>query len=445
MSEKTTLVFGIVIILCIVILSQVIQFELNSQIQVISEYDLEMTVPSLFLLNTLEGSFAKMNGHVYEYVMTGFDDEKRYYFESQETIEKTLKKYDDVIFIKNSNGDYIADEETRKQMQEFVLKFDSMLNEYLLYGEQMMDSTYSQKNSDVQMQIRNEVELGEQNITNLIMRTKEIGQNTRILNDNLLYELSATNSNLLLITSVLETVLILVIVIVMYRSINVRMNLVKKFANLENMSTIGEMSARIAHDVRNPLGVIKNSLFLLESLPENNPNAAKYLQIMHKSVEKIDHQINDVLNFVKGHDLNIESSCLLNIVKNSLKNLTIPHNVTVNLIPSDSELQLEVDPYQMDIVFTNILLNSIQSIGDDVGTITIKVVEDSDDVSIEFIDSGVLNADINKIFEPLYTTKMTGTGLGLVSCKKIIDAHNGKINAKSFPTTFTITLPKINK
>ena len=79
------------------------------------------------------------------------------------------------------------------------------------------------------------------------------------------------------------------------------------------------------------------------------------------------------------------------------------------------------------------------------GTIEIKIKSDSDNVVIDFIDSGIgiPNEFLDKIFEPLFTTKQKGTGLGLASCKNIIEQHYGKISVHNNPTTFTIRLPKI--
>jgi len=80
-----------------------------------------------------------------------------------------------------------------------------------------------------------------------------------------------------------------------------------------------------------------------------------------------------------------------------------------------------------------------------VGTISINITKKEDNVIIEFIDSGILNEAVDKIFKPLFITKMTGTGLGLVSCKIIVENHGGKISTTSFPTTFTIILPITKK
>jgi len=80
----------------------------------------------------------------------------------------------------------------------------------------------------------------------------------------------------------------------------------------------------------------------------------------------------------------------------------------------------------------------------DSGKIDIRVIRDADNVIISFENSGpsIPEKIISKIFDPLFTTKQEGVGLGLVSCRKIVDAHKGKIDVKNNPTTFTVVLPQ---
>ena len=96
------------------------------------------------------------------------------------------------------------------------------------------------------------------------------------------------------------------------------------------------------------------------------------------------------------------------------------------------------------MVFNNILINAIQAIGKQNGEINIKFEEEEEFIAIHFENSGppIPESILPHIFEPLITTKEIGTGLGLASCKKIIENHGGIIDAKNNPTTFTIRLPK---
>jgi len=130
-----------------------------------------------------------------------------------------------------------------------------------------------------------------------------------------------------------------------------------------------------------------------------------------------------------------------NIITDALDSLYILNNITLKLPKNDVELIC--DPRKLAVVFVNLILNGIQSV-DGKGTIEIRLKEYTDDIVIEVEDSGsgIQQKDLNKIFEPLYTTKQTGTGLGLISCKTIIEQHGRTIIVSSNPKLFTVTLPK---
>ncbi|KEQ55809.1 Sensor protein ZraS, partial [Marine Group I thaumarchaeote SCGC AAA799-N04] len=119
----------------------------------------------------------------------------------------------------------------------------------------------------------------------------------------------------------------------------------------------------------------------------------------------------------------------------------ITHTNTIHTIP---DIMLYVDEKQIQTVFSNIILNAIDATKK--GKISIIAKETEDGIQIEFIDSGpgISKDKINNIFEPLYTTKQSGTGLGLSSAKRIIESHGGIIEVQNNPTKFTITLPKNN-
>jgi len=119
----------------------------------------------------------------------------------------------------------------------------------------------------------------------------------------------------------------------------------------------------------------------------------------------------------------------------------IPPNIKINL--PKNNITLRCDPKKLEAVFTNLILNAIDAVGDS-GVIDIKATENENDVQIEFQNSGpeIPKDDIPKIFDPLFTTKQVGTGLGLSSAKLIVEQHGGKINVRNNPTTFVITMPK---
>ncbi len=213
----------------------------------------------------------------------------------------------------------------------------------------------------------------------------------------------------------------------------------------ERLSAIGELSGRLAHDLRNPLSVMKMSIDLIKQHPADakisDSIITKRLDLIEKSIERISHQVDDVLGYVRNSPLKLSATSLRKIILGSIDKVNVPHDVTITV--SDSDVIASCDSVKLDAVFINLIVNAIQAMPQE-GTIEIKIKSDNDDAVIDFIDSGIgiPKEFMDKIFEPLFTTKQKGTGLGLASCKNIIEQHNGKISVKNNPTTFTIRLPK---
>lgn len=217
----------------------------------------------------------------------------------------------------------------------------------------------------------------------------------------------------------------------------------KKLLVSEKMTAIGELSARLAHDIKNPLTMIKNTVKLLRTQQgkQIDEYVLKRFDMVDDSIFRISHQIDGVMDYLKCTPLKTAPASLIGILKSSILPLSIPANVKINFPSTD--LTLKCDAIKMEIVFGNILLNSIQAIADAPGQVYVRFAKKPDSVIIEVADSGpgIPQEHLAQIFDPLFTTKQKGTGLGLTSCKNIVEQHGGKISAKNNPTTFTIVLP----
>ena len=220
--------------------------------------------------------------------------------------------------------------------------------------------------------------------------------------------------------------------------------LTKKIAKREKIVVIGELASRFSHDIRNPLSNIQMAVDMLQknkNIVSNHSNEEKF-QIITKNLDRISHQVNDVLDFVRTHPLEKKDLSMLVCLSESISTMDIPKNIKINLPKED--VSIYGDSSSLQIVCKNLILNAIQAIGNQEGNITLRFDEESQYSIIEIEDSGpgFHESQISEIFEPLITTKQEGTGLGLLSCKNIIENHGGTIIAKNNPTTFTIRLPK---
>lgn len=217
----------------------------------------------------------------------------------------------------------------------------------------------------------------------------------------------------------------------------------EKLLKAEKLSAIGTMSSRLAHDLKNPLTKISNSFELIQLQLGNtiDPSLKKKFQILERGVNEIDRIIDDTLNFVRTTSLQLSKTSFSQILLNTLDSLSVPKLITIS--GPNNDLELECDSRKIEAVLSNLLANSIQAMKDS-GDIQIKLEETSEENIIKIQDSGpgIPKEILPKIFEPLFTSKEFGTGLGLGICKSIIEQHNGEISVTQNPTTFVITLPK---
>jgi signal transduction histidine kinase len=211
----------------------------------------------------------------------------------------------------------------------------------------------------------------------------------------------------------------------------------------EKLFTIGELSARLAHDIRNPLSVIKNSINILASKKNVDAKTMAAYDRIQRAVERITYQIDDVLNFVKPRVTSLKNTSLHEILTSVLARIEIPKTVVITIPPNNIEFVGDV--ISLEIVFVNLITNALQAINNS-GEITIDANVKNGKIAIKIHDDGpgISNDILPQIFDPLFTTKQTGTGLGLTSCKTIIAQHGGHIDVESAVgkgTTFVVTIP----
>ncbi|MGY5148771.1 MAG: sensor histidine kinase [Candidatus Nitrosopumilus sp. bin_68KS] len=209
----------------------------------------------------------------------------------------------------------------------------------------------------------------------------------------------------------------------------------------QKMAHIGELASRLSHDLRNPLSVIQVSVENLILLYGIDDGKQRQIERIKHSIDRITHQIDNVLDYVKDRPHTFGKTKTSKIISDSLESITIPRGIVITTPKKDYDIIC--DQRKISVAINNLILNAIQAIGRD-GIINIRVEENKKSIIFEVEDSGtgILEENLPHIFEPLFTTKYTGTGLGLVSVKSIVESHGGTIIAKSSPTIFKITIPK---
>jgi signal transduction histidine kinase len=211
----------------------------------------------------------------------------------------------------------------------------------------------------------------------------------------------------------------------------------------ERLSAIGEMAARLAHDIRNPLAIIKNTVEIVKL--KYSTNTSTELMNLFASIDnassRIVFQLDEVLNFVRKSPLNCDLYSLSEIMEFAINKIVIPDQIRIH--KPTKTVYIFCDMEKIAAVFTNLIMNAIQAMENN-GDVIIQFDETDDAVTFSVQDSGPgIPPDLlDKIFEPLFTTKSRGTGLGLPAVKTIVQEHQGTINVKNNPTVFSVSLPK---
>ena len=219
----------------------------------------------------------------------------------------------------------------------------------------------------------------------------------------------------------------------------------------EKLAAIGQLAASVAHDLRNPLGAINNAVYYVKrrlmasEVAQSNPRVTQFLGIVEEEVEHCNQIISDLLVFTRAQKPSLTPTNLITIIDSTLSSMDARENVRI-VKDFDPHLpEVLADGEQLHRVFTNLINNAREAMPDG-GELTISARGQNGYAEVGFKDTGTGIDDVTmkKIFEPLFTTKNTGTGLGLAVCQQIMFGHGGTIDVMGAPgegATFSIRLP----
>ncbi|MBK7029456.1 MAG: GHKL domain-containing protein [Bacteroidales bacterium] len=221
----------------------------------------------------------------------------------------------------------------------------------------------------------------------------------------------------------------------------------------EKLAGMGQLSAGIAHELNNPLGVITMySNILKEELPEDNP-MIRDLELIVEQADRCRKIVGGLLNFARKNQVNISETDVIVLAERSISSVIVPQSITISFANNVADPMAMLDLDQMTQVLTNLLKNAIEAMPEG-GEILLKVSDSSENIIFTISDngSGIEKENMDKLFTPFFTTKGIGkgTGLGLPIIYGIVKMHKGEINVQSNSdkkagltgTTFTISIPR---
>jgi len=221
----------------------------------------------------------------------------------------------------------------------------------------------------------------------------------------------------------------------------------EKLVRAEKLAAIGEVAGGIAHELRTPLAAIKLSADFLEAKLEGTADekAIKHLVFLKKEVDACNKTINDLLDFARPAKPGTEQLDINEIVRSVIQASTLPQNVKAATDLATGLPPVTADASHIRRALSNLILNAVQAMPDG-GQLTLSTAQKGKFIEVKVTDTGVgvPEENLGKVFEPLFTTKAKGIGLGLVIAKASIERQGGTIEVESQVgkgTTFTVRLP----
>ncbi|MGA9348777.1 MAG: ATP-binding protein [Anaerolineae bacterium] len=223
-------------------------------------------------------------------------------------------------------------------------------------------------------------------------------------------------------------------------------NAQEQLIRAERLAAIGQLGASVGHELRNPLGIIKNSVYYLNmKLSDADEKLRKHLGIIEQEIARSSKIINDLLGFAGDKKPALQKTQINTVVQDALSRTTVPDEVAVITELGGDLPPLTADPGQIEQVFINMISNAAQAMHDG-GRLEIATKAEDGFIVTEFKDNGcgIPEENLGRLFEPLFTTKAKGIGLGLAVSRSLVEGHGGTIEVESEVgrgTTFSVRLP----
>ncbi len=221
-----------------------------------------------------------------------------------------------------------------------------------------------------------------------------------------------------------------------------------KLVKRERLAALGELAAVVAHEVRNPLAAIFNSIATLKRQLDLDADSALLFSILEEEAGRLNRTVGDLLNYVRPLEPERRPDDLVELAREVVRQRVQRSDKIESEVLSDAKLEpISTDPVLMRIALSNLVTNAVQAMPEG-GKLTVTVSQSQQNavaIAVRDTGKGIPSNVLPRVFEPFFTTRASGAGLGLAVVRRIVEAHEGHVLAESDGnrgTVFTVVLPR---
>jgi signal transduction histidine kinase len=222
----------------------------------------------------------------------------------------------------------------------------------------------------------------------------------------------------------------------------------EELVRTEKLALLGQVAGTVGHELRNPLGVMNNAVYFLQTvLADTDETTKEYLGIIKDEIADAERIVSDLLDAVRTKPPHPEMVAVSELIQQTLRKCHVPPSVTIRLGIPETLPVIRVDPAHMRQILWNLITNGVEAMPDG-GELKIRADEDQEaktvTVSIKDSGSGIAPEHLPRLFQPMFTTKARRIGLGLVVVKNLTQVNGGSVEVESAQgkgSTFSVTLP----
>jgi len=432
-SHRITL--GLLVMAVLLIILGVLAFITTKDVQRVSRAIMKENVSSLKAAEELELALLNQKGMVASYFLDGSSSWLKILEDRKKDFDFWFKKAQDVA---------LTDHEKK------ILQDVSVL--YKTYDRQRNKAIRLYQSGNI---------LEAKNILLNDMRTTidalyQKCEDLILANEALIAKAEVTSQgNVVRMTSLIWSTIVITLLLGSMTGVFISRKINEQLVRAAKLASLGQLSANIAHEIRNPLTSIKMRLYSLHEVLSKDSLASDDLNVINEEIGRMEGTVNNFLDFARPPELNLQSADIVRILEATV-NLIAPkarsQNIAIQKQLHDFPLELKIDKEQMRQVFLNIMLNAIEAMPNG-GTLKIDAAKNEDkksnkvlEINIRDTGTGITPEIKNKITEPFFTTKAEGTGLGLFIASRIVKMHKGSLDIDSQSgkgTTVTLRIPVV--